>query len=67
MKTQKFSVLAIGGIFLVLVLAGCSKREPLPSNPLIVSTGCVDCHTDQALLKKVATPEEAPSGQAGEG
>ncbi len=52
---------------LLMVLAGCSKREPIPSKPLNVSIGCVDCHTDQELLKKVATPEEAPSGESGEG
>lgn len=54
-------------VILLMILAGCSKREPIPSKPLNVSIGCVDCHTDQELLKKVATPEEAPSGEAGEG
>ncbi len=54
-------------LVIVLMFVGCSKREPIPSKPLNVSIGCVDCHTDQELLKKVATPEEAPSGEAGEG
>ncbi|GBD94895.1 hypothetical protein BMS3Abin05_02511 [bacterium BMS3Abin05] len=51
---------------LLVLLAGCSKREPLPTKPLTVSVGCADCHTDQALLKKLATPEKAPSGGEGE-
>ncbi len=64
---RKFEMIGLFVVLAALVLLSCSKREPLPSKPLVVSVGCVDCHTDQELLKKVATPEEAPSGEAGEG
>ncbi len=64
---QKFKWICLGVVLVAFLWVGCSKREPLPSKPLVVSVGCVDCHTDQELLKKVATPEEAPSGEAGEG
>lgn len=47
----------------------CSKKYPadFKESGMAVNNGCVACHTDADLLKKVATPLPPVDGDAGEG
>ncbi len=49
-----------------LWLAGCGGN-PLDPQPSATASDCVGCHTDEALLRKVARSETPPVEDAGEG
>ena len=53
-------VIVVTLVILVLVIfavIGCVEKETVPT-PEVVSS-CVTCHTDEDILKEVATPEPA--------
>lgn len=53
----------------LLLLQFCAEKQT-PQGPQFTfakGNSCVDCHTSETALKKVATPLPPPSGEAGEG
>ena len=64
----------IGILIFVLVLlaaVGCAEKEPAvtPEEEAEVVSSCVSCHSDKALLREVASPEEEEKSEetSGEG
>ena len=60
--------LAILFIF-ILILLGCMEKYPpqSPSMAVVATSGCIDCHTNQDLLKQIATHLPPDTGSSGEG
>ena len=68
MKNRKFVTLALLLLLLVVFTWQCTEKYPADSKQAaVVVDGCVQCHTDAELLKKIATPLPPPDGEAGEG
>jgi hypothetical protein len=62
---KRTSSLLLAGT-LLLLLASCTKKDdPVTPNPPAVSMTCIGCHSDEATLKAVATPN--PPVDPGEG
>lgn len=68
MKT-KLALVILLTAFGILMHQGCTKKSPddIQGSQSFGSSGCVSCHLDQNVLKKVAAPLPPPSGEAGEG
>lgn len=68
MKT-KLAVLILLTAFSILMHQGCTKKSPedIQASQRFGSSGCLSCHLDQNVLKKVATPLPPPHDEAGEG
>ena len=71
MMNRLVLVIAVTIVLVALAAAGCAQKEAAvtaPEGEEIVSS-CVSCHSDQGLLKEVASPEpeeeksEATSGE----
>ncbi len=53
---------------IILLSWQCTEKYPADARHVAaVSDGCVSCHTDADVLKKVATPLPDVDGEAGEG
>jgi hypothetical protein len=53
----------------LMMLTGCTKKYPVLSDQTLVSSSstCVTCHTDEGMLKKVASPLPPDTAGSGEG
>jgi len=62
-------LLLLAVLSLLLVFLFCTEKNPPQGSQFNFAEGnsCIDCHTSDALLKKVATPLPPSSGEAGEG
>ena len=69
MRIRYFIVSTIVLLLLVLVLVQCTDKYPEAHKELNLANkdGCVNCHLNANLLKKVATPLPPKEGNAGEG
>ena len=68
MKHSKIIFTALLVILLALLSWQCTEKYPADNDhAAAISDGCVACHTNAELLKKVAAPLPPPSGEAGEG
>jgi len=56
-------------VSLGLFLMSCSDNDSPaePGDPSLAKMTCAECHTNQASLVALATPEPPPDGEAGEG
>jgi hypothetical protein len=70
MKRLVFVVVVIL-VLVTLGAAGCAEEEPTVTSEegVEVLSSCVSCHSDEDLLKEVATPEEKETSEetTGEG
>ncbi len=70
---MKRLVLAVVVILVLMTLGtiGCAEEEPAvtPEEGVETVSSCVSCHSDEDLLKEVATPEEGETSEetTGEG
>jgi len=55
--------------FLILIINTCTEKYPASNEKLALdrADGCLSCHLDAELLKKVADPLPEREGDAGEG
>ena len=55
--------------FTILIGNTCTEKYPPSHEKLSAESGdgCLFCHLDSELLKKVAAPVQEPGGDAGEG
>ena len=55
-------------LFVVVFSWQCTEKYPAHDTNIVADAdGCVGCHTNADLLKKVATPLPPASSEAGEG
>jgi hypothetical protein len=53
---------------LLLAITGCSTPADPPTSGSQANTGtCLDCHTNQTMLKTLAIPDDPGSENSGEG
>lgn len=67
MRRRQWLILPL--LMVLLLLQFCAEKQT-PQGPQFTfakGNSCVDCHTSETALKKVATPLPPPSGEAGEG
>lgn len=68
MKDSKKIISVVLLFVLVAMSWQCTKKYPADVDHIAaVSDGCVACHLDEDLLKKVAAPLPPVEGEAGEG
>ena len=69
MKKQHIIVLVLFAGLILLAFIQCTEKYPAAHQKLNLASadGCVNCHLDADLLKKVATPLPPKEANAGEG
>jgi len=68
LKSLSFYVLLAFCLVLIAFSWQCTEKYPANDTHIVAAAnGCVNCHTNADLLKKVATPLPATNGDAGEG
>lgn len=69
MKLRTYLLFLLCLVFLVTIFLNCTEKyppSPAGKEAIAAESGCVTCHLDAELLKKVATPIEHEP-ESGEG
>jgi len=73
MRKISFVTNVFFSFLLLLTVFSCTEKYPAltedsnTSSLLVDASGCEECHLDEALLQKVATPLLPSNGSGGEG
>jgi len=68
-KVSSLLLSVLIALFMVVFFIHCTEKYPSDSRKfgLAKRDGCIDCHGNAGLLKKVATPLPPKDGESGEG